>query len=154
MELFYGAKEYFDGAGFLAYPLLTAAFLSFYLAFYSAIFVWEKYKSPKGGGACDFDSFSKLSAAVKMLGVLAFTAPLLGLLGTVSGMVEVFSGMNADSGGLMRGVARALITTQVGLCVAVFALTAKFLCVIFARRLKTKHFIEAKAKAGEGIGDE
>lgn len=51
-------------------------------------------------------------------------APLVGLLGTVSGMIETFSSLGdmslfAQSGGIAGGISQALLTTQMGLCVAV-----------------------------------
>lgn len=55
---------------------------------------------------------------------VVMVAPLLGLLGTVSGMIETFSSLGdmalyAQSGGVAGGVAEALMSTQVGLVVAV-----------------------------------
>ena len=59
-------------------------------------------------------------------GILTLTAvaPLLGLLGTVVGMIETFDGLGsmtlfAQSGGVAGGVGQALLSTQVGLVVAV-----------------------------------
>lgn len=51
-------------------------------------------------------------------------APLLGLLGTVSGMIETFQSLGSmtlfsQSGGVAGGVSEALISTQVGLVIAV-----------------------------------
>ena len=52
--------------------------------------------------------------------------PLLGLLGTVIGMVEVFTTITSqgvgDPGALAGGIAQALITTAAGLTVAIPAL--------------------------------
>jgi biopolymer transport protein ExbB len=57
------------------------------------------------------------------LGTIASVAPLLGLLGTVFGMIDVFSViMNAgvgDPGVLAGGISEALITTAAGLSVAI-----------------------------------
>jgi len=52
------------------------------------------------------------------------TAPLLGLLGTVTGMIETFRSLQdmalfAQSGGIAGGISQALITTQFGLAVAI-----------------------------------
>lgn len=52
------------------------------------------------------------------------TAPLLGLLGTVTGMIETFRSLEdmalfAQSGGIAGGISQALITTQFGLAVAI-----------------------------------
>lgn len=51
------------------------------------------------------------------------SAPLLGLLGTVDGMITTFNGLQSmqlvsASGGIAFGISRALITTQLGLCIA------------------------------------
>ena len=56
-------------------------------------------------------------------------APLAGLLGTVAGMIETFDSLGdralfASSGGVAGGIAQALLTTQMGLIVAVPGLVA------------------------------
>lgn len=60
------------------------------------------------------------------LGTIASISPLLGLLGTVLGMIEVFQALNAagarDPGVFSGGIGEALITTAFGLCVAIPAL--------------------------------
>ena len=57
-----------------------------------------------------------------MLSALTAAAPLLGLMGTVTGMILTFSGVSAMSGDtaavVAGGISQALITTQVGLVVA------------------------------------
>ena len=49
--------------------------------------------------------------------------PLLGLLGTVSGMIKIFNAISIQGIGnpapLAGGIAEALITTATGLCVAI-----------------------------------
>ena len=63
-----------------------------------------------------------LEKRVGMLSTIANLSPLLGLLGTVSGMIKTFKVM-AQGGGnpslLAGGIAEALITTAAGLCVAI-----------------------------------
>ncbi len=60
------------------------------------------------------------------LGTIASISPLLGLLGTVFGMIQVFQEtVNVGNGNisvLAGGIAVALITTAAGLCVAIPAL--------------------------------
>jgi len=56
--------------------------------------------------------------------VVVLIAPLLGLLGTVTGMIETFQSLStmtlhSQSGGIAGGIAEALFTTQMGLTVAV-----------------------------------
>lgn len=55
---------------------------------------------------------------------VVIVAPLLGLLGTVSGMIETFDSLAemslfSQSGGIAGGISQALITTQMGLAVAI-----------------------------------
>ena len=61
------------------------------------------------------------------LGIIASIAPLLGLLGTVIGMIDVFDSLMAEGAGnanvLAGGISTALITTAAGMSVAIPALT-------------------------------
>jgi biopolymer transport protein ExbB len=75
------------------------------------------------------------------LGAVAITAavsPLLGLLGTVSGMIETFKLMTlfgaGDPAAVSGGISQALVTTELGLVVAIPAL---LLHAILSRRVKT-----------------
>ena len=54
-----------------------------------------------------------------ILEIATGVAPLLGLLGTLSGLVGIFSSIGADPVAVARGIAEALNTTIVGLAVAV-----------------------------------
>ncbi len=60
---------------------------------------------------------------IKSIAILAGVAPLLGLLGTVSGMITTFlvisTSGTGDAKALASGISEALITTQTGLVVAV-----------------------------------
>lgn len=68
----------------------------------------------------------KLQRFVGTLGVIAAICPLLGLLGTVFGMIEIFNVIDTQGTGnaqaLAGGIAEALITTAGGLTVAIPAL--------------------------------
>lgn len=55
---------------------------------------------------------------------IVVVAPLAGLLGTVSGMIEMFRSLGdqtffSQSGGVANGISQALLTTQFGLVVAI-----------------------------------
>lgn len=70
------------------------------------------------------DYLEKLRAYCRVLEVIASLAPLLGLLGTVLGMIEAFqqlqaSGSRVDPSVLSGGIWEALLTTAVGLAVAI-----------------------------------
>ncbi|WP_372862037.1 MotA/TolQ/ExbB proton channel family protein [Spongiibacter sp.] len=67
-----------------------------------------------------------LERYLNALGTIAAVTPLLGLLGTVVGMIRVFSEImvqgTGNAGVLAGGISEALITTASGLCVAIPAL--------------------------------
>lgn len=68
---------------------------------------------------------AKLRSRLYYLNVIVTMAPLLGLLGTISGMIRSFSVFNIESGqavAITGGVGEALIATAFGLCVAILAL--------------------------------
>jgi biopolymer transport protein ExbB len=64
-----------------------------------------------------------LDNRIAVIGVLAAIAPLLGLLGTVLGMIETFNVISVFGTGNARamagGISVAMITTQAGLLVAI-----------------------------------
>lgn len=67
---------------------------------------------------------NQFSGFLKVLEVVATVAPLIGLLGTVLGMVEAFkamelAGANVDPAVLSGGIWKALSTTAAGLIVAI-----------------------------------
>ena len=69
-------------------------------------------------------SIMESGSHLRVLEVIAMTAPLLGLFGTVLGMIEAFkamemAGAQVDPSGLSGGIWKALLTTAVGLAVAI-----------------------------------
>ena len=67
----------------------------------------------------------KLRARLNYLSMFVTLSPLLGLLGTIFGMIDAFNIFNLQSGKPMAitgGIGEALIATATGLCVAIFAL--------------------------------
>lgn len=63
-----------------------------------------------------------LEKYVGLLSTISNLTPLLGLLGTVSGMIKTFKVISQSGGNpslLAGGIAEALITTAAGLCVAI-----------------------------------
>jgi len=66
---------------------------------------------------------ASLERFVEGLGTIAGVSTLLGLLGTVSGMIKIFSVISTQSvvnpGSLAGGISEALITTYAGLTVAI-----------------------------------
>jgi biopolymer transport protein ExbB len=71
----------------------------------------------------------ELERYLNLLGTIAAVSPLLGLLGTVTGMVKIFASISAtgavgDPSVLAGGISEALITTVGGLMVAIPTLVA------------------------------
>lgn len=71
---------------------------------------------------------TRLTRNLMALGTIVGISPLLGLLGTVTGMIRVFKTIAevgaGQAGALSNGISQALITTAVGLSVAIPALVA------------------------------
>lgn len=80
---------------------------------------------------------------LRFAGVLLVAAPLLGLLGTVLGMLEMFNGLSQRAGHqttllVAEGVKKSLITTQTGLTIAIPAL----FFVYWIRRVANRRELE------------
>jgi biopolymer transport protein ExbB len=88
----------------------------------------EREKAVEDAGTREVD---RLSANLRPLVVIGMIAPLLGLLGTVWGMIEAFSVISAGDGlgspeALAGGISQALVTTAAGLAVAIPAQAAYY----------------------------
>jgi biopolymer transport protein ExbB len=90
--------------------------------------VIELEKAVEDAGAREV---KRLNANLKPLLIVAMITPLLGLLGTVYGMIEAFSNIALQDGLgkpelLASGISQALITTAAGLSVAIPTQAAHF----------------------------
>lgn len=105
---------------------------------------------------------SKLRKRLYYLSVIVTMAPLLGLLGTISGMISAFSIFNLESGqatAITGGVGEALIATAMGLCVAIVSLGVH---AYFTQRIENIvtdmeqcfSLVEANAESLAGDGEE
>jgi biopolymer transport protein ExbB len=71
-----------------------------------------------------FEEQKEIRKYDRLIVTIVAAAPLLGLLGTVIGMIETFDSLGdmslfSQSGGIAGGISQALITTQMGLAVAI-----------------------------------
>ncbi len=70
----------------------------------------------------------KLEGYVNAMGAIAAIAPILGFLGTVTGMIQVFEALSLEGLSnpevLSKGISQALITTAFGLSIAIPSLAA------------------------------
>jgi biopolymer transport protein ExbB len=85
----------------------------------------------------ELDRMAWLERRLPFLSVLIAAAPLLGLLGTVAGMLISFDGLADGQGAapidtISAGISKALVTTQAGLVVAI---PAAFLLALLKRQV-------------------
>lgn len=92
-------------------------------------FYRERQPEPEALNAFARLEVSRMERGMFLLEVVIGVAPLLGLLGTVTGLTQVFGGFSADTGlpdpaAFITGIALALNTTIIGLAIAIPALAA------------------------------
>lgn len=94
------------------------------------------------------EQMSKLMKPIDLLSFIGATAPMLGLLGTVSGMIKAFHTMGSQGMGkpelLAKNIGEALVTTATGLIIAI---PAMFFFFVFK-----KGFQKTLATLGRNIG--
>ena len=94
------------------------------------------------------EQMSRLMKPIDLLSIIGATSPMLGLLGTVSGMIKAFHTMGAQGMGkpelLAANIGEALITTATGLIIAI---PAMFFFFYFK-----KGFQKTLATLGRNIG--
>lgn len=91
---------------------------------------------------------SKLEKGVALIGMISGAAPMLGFLGTVSGMIRAFydmsmAGNNIDIELLSAGIYEAMVTTVGGLFVGILAYI--FYNIIVAKIDKVVNLLESKS---------
>lgn len=82
----------------------------------------------------------KLNAFIMFIKIIAVVAPLLGLLGTVTGMIQTFQAITLYGAGdpqtMAGGISQALVTTVLGLVVAIPTVFLHWLASSRARRVE------------------
>lgn len=98
---------------------------------------------------------TRFSQGLPILDTVITAAPLLGLLGTVTGMMGTFFSIGASddiasaAAGITGGVAEALIATMCGLAIAIFGLLP--FNYLNARLEEARHEVEDVANALEAV---
>jgi|LGOV01.1.fsa_nt_gb biopolymer transport protein ExbB len=80
-----------------------------------------------------------------LVNIIVLVAPLIGLLGTVDGMIEMFQALVSgqlfsQGGGIAAGVAKALSTTELGLIVAVPGIILHHILISRENRLEEEMY--------------
>ena len=121
--------DYLKTGGGLMIPIIIVAFL-----------IWQRYFAAlaalQSGSPARF-----VAHELRFMAALVAAAPLLGLLGTVVGMIDTFhaaamQSVAADPTALANGIGKALITTQAGLAAAI---PGSLAMAHLRHRLKTHH---------------
>jgi biopolymer transport protein ExbB len=89
----------------------------------------------------------KIQSGLSILKIIAMVAPLLGLLGTVTGMIIVFQAITiygaGDPKAMAGGISSALVTTVLGLIVAIPTLLLHTMLSVKAKKLV--HILEEQS---------
>lgn len=112
------------------YSLASEVMLAGLDRYQNSEFGYAEYKSAAEEAGEEFTA--KLYRKTDVLSVIGAIAPMLGLFGTVEGMIGAFNtladaaaeGKSADTGDLAGNIGKALITTWLGLVVAIPAMIA------------------------------
>lgn len=100
------------------------------------------------------DEIARSNGALKLLACLVGLLPLLGLLGTVTGMLGTFDVLRGHGTGeprlLAGGIREALITTEAGLLLALPVLVLHQILAGRLRRAETAHDLLLHALSTEG----
>jgi biopolymer transport protein ExbB len=119
MNVLDAVRTLVDTAGVFIAPLVGLAFATFGLATWAGLRVRDVE-----GALADLDRVARdVTRTLRLLSAAASAAPLVGLLGTVHGLIILFAGLEQagafDRDTLTRGVGQALFTTEFGLAIAV-----------------------------------
>ena len=148
-------RDFLDAGGAVLYPIMAVLFLMWAMILERVWYFGRDHKLELGrvqelwNARADKTSWYahrireqliserdvKLNRRLPMIRTLVALCPLLGLLGTVSGMIEVFEIMAVTGSGNARamasGVTKATIPTMAGM---VAALSGMYLSIILPRR--------------------
>jgi biopolymer transport protein ExbB len=130
-------------AAIAAHPSAMSAILSTLLSHLD----WPRSENLEAVQTTARHEMARLEKGLVVLEIATGAGPLLGLLGTLSGLVGIFStlGGNGDPVMVARGISEALNTTIVGLAVAVPSLVAYS---YFQRRIEMAA-VEMESIAGD-----
>ena len=167
LEAFFGAVgiqvdtlgEFLDAGGWVTRWILGACAVLITVALERAWYLWRIYPRVRAAALAQWAARGErhswaaqrirvalisqlrvgLESGLPIIKVMVPMAPLLGLLGTVMGMLQVFDAMALSKGGDTRamadGISHAMIATMAGLVVSVIGL---FFSNLFASRVRVE----------------
>lgn len=125
--------DYLSQGGFVIIPLVVVSMIMWILIF-EKLFYIQRWRKTLSARIQKYDTLQTLQAFAqkqtnnlkrynRTIFILAGVAPLLGLLGTVTGMITTFDAISmfntTNARSFASGISVALITTQIGLVVAI-----------------------------------
>jgi biopolymer transport protein ExbB len=160
LQAMYAVNDFLDQGGAALYAIFFMAVVLWVLIIERYAFIrffanqeqrrlqeqWNRYRSHMDADAIrsclQMDFRAKLTTGLALIKVLISAAPLLGLYGTVGGMIEIFDVIahsgTGDARAMANGISMATLSTMSGMAVAITGL-------IF------RHKIEAMIKQQTGI---
>lgn len=136
--------------GYVGWMILCLSWFIYWLAF-NLLFQLrsEVTKCPKGAGAKLLEQpfLASVNRRIRLLSLLLKTLPLLGLLGTIVGMLKTFEGLAKDASAnplptVTNGIGEALLTTELALMMVLPGYGLQFLIQYYRRCLKAPPKIE------------
>ena len=121
VQAFQDIGGYIAKGGWMMIPLMVLAFVLFSSLFGALMNQWFTWDG-------ETEERTAFDQRLRILKVLTSAAPLLGLLGTIAGMLKTFRGLSirgiSPTEDLVAvGISEALVTTQFGLSIGVIGLT-------------------------------
>jgi len=151
--------DFLDSGGWVTRWILVACAVLLTVVFERGWYLWRIYPRVRAATLAEWNARSErhswaahrirtalisqlrmgLESGLPIIKVMVPMAPLLGLLGTVMGMLQVFDAMAFSKGGDTRamadGISHAMIATMTGLVVSVLGL---FFSNLFASRVRVE----------------
>ncbi|HBR96380.1 MAG TPA: biopolymer transporter ExbB [Gammaproteobacteria bacterium] len=144
MQLLYDINGFLDRGGAVLYAITIAAFVLWFLIFERLLFihfranremksltaVWSRHSAREEAQrireSLQSDFEHKLLFTLPLIQTLVRITPLLGLFGTVYGMIEIFDVIaqqgTGDARALANGISMATLPTMTGMAVAIVGL--------------------------------
>jgi len=148
--------EWFAGGGWTMAALAAVALVLAYLVLERFLDIRSQVRAiERAGGLGSRPGVGARVRGLRRIGLIracVVVAPLLGLLGTVTGIIETFDSILA--GGYVaemgEGIRKALLTTQYGLAIAAPGLLAERL--LLRRQQRLRRLLRTAGHAGEDEG--
>ncbi len=127
-EIVDGVQRLFDRGGLALWAILGCGLWIWFQLAQCALDIAADRRAGPGGGSSRERRVRDVAARLAQVRTVLPIPPLLGLLGTVIGMIQAFDALaifgNASPRSLSFGVSRALLTTMGGLLASVLGLFA------------------------------